>query len=319
MAATVLKGDKWEYIRREGRFQATGFYTVTFGETDYNSIEEEVFQASFVEGIPEIFSSYPVTNLGFMILNEKRVTPLGSHYFRVDLTYESYHGEHHPKIKNSHGAPVDPDQLETEVSYFTMTSNEKIDELAVYESGKSNRPENSAGEPFDPELTEDYNDMGMRIVKYYKKADYDPHQQLVYNRTVNENTFYGFAKGHVKFVEETADPIEIGTTDYYKVTRTFHCRVTGWKKRGLDQGYRCKKGADGSNIVGGTAALQPIKTKDVTTGELSNVSEPVRLDGAGNILAAGATVDGNGNPLLAGAAVFLEFTTRTEWDYSAFV
>jgi len=294
MAADVKKGEKWSFNRSGGQIKVSGYYTVKYDPGDYASVESEVFHASYESGVPAYSSVYPTDDL-LLYLNEKHVTTLGPHYFKVNITYTNG-----IRTKNNQTVPVNPTLQPAEISYFTITTSKKIDR-AVNPAAPSDRDKdlpitNSAKETYDPPVMEDDIDIGMRIVKYY--SSYNPLTQWDYNRTVNQDVFQGIPAGKVRFKEESAEEVEIGTTTYWKVTRTCHIRKDGWNIRMLDEGFRVIKG---SNVLPKEEGTQIEDSKE------NKISEPALLDGAGGLLAAGAD------------AVFNEHQVCTLKDYSGLV
>ena len=303
MAASVIKGDKWNFTRKGGQITLKGFYTVVYAPADYPTVEAESIHASYETGVPASGEACDVTGWESLFVSEKSVSQTAPHYFKVDITYTNG-----TLTKNSQEVPVNPTQQLPEISFFTVSGQEKIDK-----DKNDAVVTNSAKEPPDPPLMEDDMWMGMRVVKYYNEGEYNPNNYAGYKRSINSGTFtitgksgrYEFANETVKFVEEGMEEVELGQLNYCKVTRVLHIRADAlkWKRRLLDEGYNV---ITGSNIKpAATGTSKRIKTKelrdpekafqddpelpDYNPYETTPTSEPTLLDGSGGILAHNGT------------------------------
>lgn len=138
---------------------------------------------------------------------------------------------------------------------------------------------NSSDEPFDPPITEEFNDLLLRGV--YNVAVFNPVGASIYINAVNTDFFLGFSPRQIKVVTYTSREIRAITGNFYvQITVEFQFRVDGWRRKILDQGYRTRE-AD----VAGQRVYKNIKDDE---GE--DITEPVLLNGFGQPLVSGAPV-----------------------------
>jgi len=181
-----------------------------------------------------------------------------------------------------------PLKMPAEISYRWETSREPIDEDANGEPIV-----NSSGEPFDPPIEENFEDLVMTITQ--NEATFDPAKFTNYNGRTNSKEFGGFAAGLVKMKAPTGDEQQQGAAKYFRVTWTFVVRNDGWKRRQLDRGFR--------ELVGVDADGKP-KYTQIKDTDGNPISEPALLDGNGRKLA-------KGHP-----AVWLNFQTKKTADFN---
>ena len=148
--------------------------------------------------------------------------------------------------------------------------------------------QNSANDPFDPGLEEDFPIRVLTIVKNYPAYDDNDYAPAI--NTINTDTFMGIAPGQLRLFNVQAAEQYESLTRYWAVTFTFHRRVGGWLRRVIDQGFHYLDGTERKRIV--DAALEPVST-------------PVFLDGSGGVLDPGDT------------AVAISFQTKGTSAFSA--
>jgi hypothetical protein len=139
---------------------------------------------------------------------------------------------------------------------------------------------NSAGEPFDPPIQEEFNDLVLRITR--NEAAYDPALASEYKKAVNSDQFLWFEPYTVRCNLFEGRRIRIGNLFYYQVNYEFIIRqdpdadgnISGWKRRILDQGFREKTGTDEGKP---TYAL-------ILDDNGTPINQPALLDGSGSKL-----------------------------------
>jgi hypothetical protein len=179
------------------------------------------------------------------------------------------------------------------LQFIPQSSQEAIDK-AIELSGSTEVMTknlcNSADEPFDPPIQEEFYDYAL-VIKRNESAFSMSSAQAFFNK-VNSDSLsvlnkqgqvLTFAAGKVRCKSIQADEQRHGPTWYYAVTYEFVVREDGWKRRILDQGFRKK-------VSGAYTAI--------ADSEGNPVTQPMKLNGSGDVLAA------------ASAAVFLEFQTK---------
>lgn len=150
---------------------------------------------------------------------------------------------------------------------------------------------NSAGQPFDPPLTEERHTVVATIT--YNSDQYDPNLGATFEDTVNE----GSEKiANLTVPARTAKILEVGATQeffedipYWAVTIKVEINRDTWDREVLDQGIFEKVGAE---------------TKRMSTDDGEEVTEPLKLDGSGAKL----------DPQTADP-VYLTFKTLEEKDF----
>jgi hypothetical protein len=322
MGADVRKGDSWVFNRDGGKMTLTGSYTVVYSNETY-STEEEAIRASYEGIVPDYGEACTVEGWEWLFVTKKTAKHLSPHNLTVEIIYTNIIGE-----SSGNSTPQNPALAKPEVSFFTISNQEKIDK-----DKDDNAITNSANETPDPPLMEDDMWLGMRVIKYYSSNSYDPNGYAVYKRSVNSGTFkikaksgtYQFATGTVKFVEESMEEIEFGKDETYsKVTRIFHIRSDDlkWQRRLLDEGFTVKAGAVTNVKPGGTG-----NARRIVTEELTDPSKAWNDDKASEnynpytytATAEPTLLDGNGQLNFAGTPVFLTKETLTPVSYSGIV
>lgn len=152
---------------------------------------------------------------------------------------------------------------------------------------------NSAGQPFDPPLTEERRTLVATVT--YNRENWDPTIALDFENTVNVPAT---TIGQVNVGERQARIMEIGSDQdtfedivYHKVTIRVEMRPLVWDREVLDQGIF---GLDGSgNLV------------RLATDDGEEVTEPLLLNGSGEKL----------DPQTS-TPVFLTFKTKFEKDFA---
>ena len=156
---------------------------------------------------------------------------------------------------------------------------------------------NSAGDLFlDPSPTRDASHLIARVKKNVTSV---PSWILQYQNAVNSGaiTIGGLSIGaglaKVQRIEIGEGQI-FGTATFYPLSLEIHIHKDGWRLKPLDAGFR-KRNADGDLVV------------IVNKGDTEEVTQPVPLDGAGDVLA---------DPTPS-TAIFGNFTIYEELDFSA--
>lgn len=184
------------------------------------------------------------------------------------------------------------------VVQFTPQSSQEAIDTAIDGNVKGKKLCNSANEPFDPPIQEEFYDVGINITR--NEASFNITKMAAYFNTVNSDTFaftcnngvrYSFDPGKVRCKSIQAEEMRHGQIWYFKVSYEFVVRDDGWKRRILDQGFR--------EIVDGGY-------KSILDEEGNPITQPVNLNGNGRKLEA------NANP------VFLTFQTKYERAFSGF-
>jgi hypothetical protein len=150
-------------------------------------------------------------------------------------------------------------------------------------------------ETFDPPLTEDFEDLVLRISRNEPAFNYI--QAAQYKGAVNQDVFHGFDAGTVKCVVYEGKLARAAGLAYWQVNYEFHVRPDGWARRVLDSGYRIRTGTASD----GTPTFEILKDDDGNP-----LSQPVLLDGNGARLAEWS------NP------VYLTYNTKAIKPFSVF-
>ena len=195
-----------------------------------------------------------------------------------------------------------PLEQRPEFSWTFADVNEPIDK------DKDNKPiTNSAQEPFDPPIAEDYSDQVFRVVR--NEATFDKLFAADFKNSVNIDTFLGFPPGTCWLKVFDGDEIKEAGLIYWRVSYEIHIRydkdneqASGWERNILDQGYRTialDEAGEPKLTEDGKPTYEVMKDKDKNL-----LSQPVQLDGEGQKLSAGAV------------PVFLEFETKKVRQFS---
>ena len=159
---------------------------------------------------------------------------------------------------------------------------------------------NSADEPFDPAITEEFEDRILRVE--FNVANFNATAYEDYIHAINGSDWTPavvgrtFAAYTVKCLSISGRPERVGNVHYHHVTCEFEIRddgiaeggnPLGWRRRLLDQGFRTK---------------DPAGYHTITDQEGNPLTHPVPLDG-------------NGGKLNGGEPVFLVYTTKKTKDF----
>jgi len=176
-------------------------------------------------------------------------------------------------LGSSGGDPAaDPLDQPPQISWRSNASNEAIDEDV-----EGNAIINSAGEPFESPVTEEFHDSVLVIRENI--AAYDESVHRLYRGALNANEYRGAPPGVAKIASIQGERVFSGELTYWQRTTEVHFRETGWDHRLLDQGFREDAGTDSDN--------KPVY-RQIVDQKGQPLSSPVLLDGSGNKLAAGA-------------------------------
>lgn len=293
MPATKITED-WRGIGFNGTVSLTGEtgslsrrFVVSFDNSEDASSRAIIAITASVGGvsIPEYWETHPY-NPDFFVVRKSVAPENGPLNWVVTVEYEYVEG---------------PFVQPYSIQYAPQSSQEAIDK-AVEGTGASQTMTknlcNSADEPFDPPIQEEFFDFSLIIKRNESSFNMFTSQQ--YLNTVNsdyfnivnkDNTVLIFEPGTVRCKSIQADEQRHGDTWYYAVTYEFVIRKDGWKRRILDQGFREKSGLD------------YVAIKDA---EGNPITMPAKLNGSG------AKLSSSGTP------VFLEFQTKFEKEFSAF-
>lgn len=191
------------------------------------------------------------------------------------------------------------------IQFSPQSSSEAIDKAIDSTSGTETMTLNlcnSADEPFDPPIQEEFYDISIVIKRY---EEFFPFSRYAFHNRINKDTFlikdragtsYSFAPKTVVCKSIQAEEVQSGIysdgkpTWRYYVTYEFMYRPDGWSRRILDQGFREK-------VTGGY--------KTIKDSEGNGLTQPVKLDGNGTALAS--TAD----------AVFIEFQTKQSVNFAS--
>lgn len=169
----------------------------------------------------------------------------------------------------------DPTSWAVRVSF----GGERVEKVIWFDKA-GNPIRNSAGDPFGDPITIDDSRVVMNITRNELVSTFGVTKPSIYNDTVNDAIWNGFAAGTCKMgVITTSEPQYDSSNHVYFLTVTYPVTIgrTPWIKNVLDQGF--------NQLIGTTPKLTRIK--DETTGQ--EVSDPRPLDGSGVKLAPTAT------------------------------
>lgn len=198
--------------------------------------------------VPQPYDPHPADPWAYV--NHVAVAPGdGPKQWIVNVTYKSW--------QNPLAAPP-------KVSWSFASSNEPIDR-DIFDRAVTN----SARETYDPPISEDVDDILLRITR--NEAGYNPMVALDYKNSINSDVFYGAAPGIAKLKNFSGDLQLGGPSEWYVINYEVQFRLDGWKRRMLDQGFR---------------------TYDSATGEYTTI-----VDSKGKALSEPTLLDGNGNKL----------------------
>jgi hypothetical protein len=165
----------------------------------------------------------------------------------------------------------------------------------VYEDRDGNPIANSAGDAFDPTITEEVFNLEVTITR--NEETYDADQAAEYINTINDAQTiiagHTAAKWEARLSEYSAQKAEKNGQEYWVVTYRVEFNEDTFIREVLDQGLREK---DGSTMKKITESVKGVSGK-------TTITEPVKLDGSGAELAVGA------------AAHYQSFRTLEEKDF----
>lgn len=191
----------------------------------------------------------------------KAVSPL---LYDISVTFESIGGS-----GSANGDEDNPLKRRPQVRWGHATEQVEIDTDPETEEPITN----SAGESYDPPLTTEVSDLVLTYVR--NESWFEPGVAQSYKDHINSDPFLGFEAETVKCVEYGGEFTVEGDFEFYVVTRVFHIRLDGWRKRVLDRGFHEKIGETDNNI--------PILRKFVDD-EGNPLTEPQLLNGQGRRL-----------------------------------
>ena len=283
-------------------------FTVEFDTAD-NPLNRPFLARNATDGtttVPAMWDSHPYDD--YLFVKAKDVKTLGACLYEVTCKYDCQVNS----VPGEEQLPLSPLMVPPEISFSSAGSNDPIDTDA-----EGLPIVNSAGESFDPQVTDDHNDTILRITR--NEATYDEVTAAAFRDAVNNDIFLGFPVGHVKCTSITSDQMRAADLIYYRVRYEFRIRysevktrdangdvqtqVFGWVLRVRDEGYR---ELDGENADGSP------KYKEITDENGVKISQPHLLDGSGKKLAD----DVIQNPPLP-ETCFLKFDVAKKRAFSA--
>lgn len=191
----------------------------------------------------------------------------GPLHFEVTASYAS------PPYKDEAGQEQGPLAQPTQISYFTITSEEPV------EDDRDGRPITTVnGEPITG-ITRPISDLGIRLQKNF--ATFDPASFYTFIDCTNADTFMGFAPGVLRIASISSDEQFYTDQDgnslpYWSVQVEIHARKPyrttpqrAWWKRVRHEGYYVRTGFDSTE---GT-----IESARATDANGMDVSQPVLL------------------------------------------
>lgn len=243
-------------------------------EGNFTTLEAKELAINAPE-IPNIYEPHPFNPFKF-VKNIRGVTFKGPKIFLVTVHYE---------------ALIDPTSLPADIRWTKVGSNEPLE---VDANGVPVL--NSADQPFDPPPTDIQDDL---LRRYMINRETFNHLLIAPALgAVNSDTFIGFPPGTCKIVDFSATRLRTGAAFYFKILNIVQVRAKGWRKEIPDQGTREKIGTKLVAFANGDGTFtERLVTEyraitetlvDENDDEIQvQVTEPVNLDGAGQILAFG--------------------------------
>jgi hypothetical protein len=153
---------------------------------------------------------------------------------------------------------------------------------------------NTAGEPFDPPLTDNLPGPVMTITRNEPIGTYSPRKAYEYRGAVNSDVFAGEDPGFARVLQIGGKRAYHGTCGwYFQVTYEFEFNPDGYTRRINSMGFR-EVGADG-------------KLAHILTNQGTPISSPALLDQNGKWLS-----DPNAEPYV------MEFRTRKQLPFAVF-
>ena len=262
-----------DFIKDDGRISGGGgrFFDVLFDSTDDDA--NRPFMAKADSRVPQLGEAHPFDAWIYVLRRDSDVDADSPFLYHVTVHYQ--------EVRN----PLAERPI---IEWLSAATNEPIDTDI-----DGNPILNSSDEPFDPPMTEDYDDLILRAT--YNLFAFNSIGAMNYKGAINIDYFLGFEPGQAKVMVYSGREIRAITGNYYvEVTLEIYFRSTGWKRKVIDQGFRVK-GAITDDVQ------QYTKIKD---DEGDPITEPVLLDGEGQRLAEDADV------------VRLEFWTKPELPFT---
>ena len=263
-----------------GRMTDTRQFSVLFDTADEYAARRVI--AASADGVPRMFSSHPGSR--WLYVMRKGVREKGPFLFIVTCYYDGITGT----AAGGDEGPIDPLTIPPQWSWSFSMSNERIDRDI-----DDNAITNSAGQSFDPPISQEVPQLVARVV--WNLPVYNALFAAEYVGAVNSDVWGVFSAGMVLCTQLSGDQVHTPFLSYWKVSYEFQIRYDGWKRRILDEGFAVKTGVDGEGKP--TYSMNKDENGDI-------LSEPVPLDGAGDIKA------------LAADDVFLEFDTRRQVPFA---
>jgi len=268
---------KEELERSEAEFSTTDATAVRIFTVEFNTADEPQVRpqlACAAAGVPLIWDLHPYNP--WLYCQSKRAFSRGPFLFEVVASYtlRSYRAnEARPGTTPFHSPFDEP----WEIEWFPVVSNEPVDR------DMDGKPiTNSAGQSFDPPITKECYDLGLRIVR--NQPSYNKVQAADYLGAVNSDYFYDYRPYLVKCTNYSSRTMYSAIT-YYRVTYEFHIRLMadpitgdyhGWARRVMDEGLLYKTTVEGKTVY-----------KKIKTEDSEDMPQPVRLNGSGGVIPAG--------------------------------
>lgn len=264
----------------------TAIYHVEFDTSDALTARPVLALDASAGGVtvPDYYDPHPSDSDYFVL--QKSVKPLGPTLWEVTVVYEY--------VENPLLVPYS-------VQFIPQASMEAIDKAIKLADGVETFDKelvNSAKEPFDPPIQEEFYDFAILIRR--NESTFNVSTAGAYLNTVNSDVFtvtdraglpHEFGVGIVRCKSIQADERRHGPTWYFEVSYEFVVRTDGWNRRILDQGFR--------KLVGNEYVI-------VSDKDGNPVTQPVKLDGSGTPLAPDAE------------PVFLTFQTKRKKSFAGF-
>jgi hypothetical protein len=228
--------------------------------------------------------------------------------FIITATYEFGNGN------------ADPDDEEEETGStsvnvtFGSADYEIVVEKAYNKDGDLVVVQNTAGDPFDPPMTERERRGVVNLTKSYSYSAWDVNYQDLLENSVNKNAIRLAGRNvpargaWIKTISPVLTPKSKGVY-YWKVTFEIEIRGNGkvYDREILNCGYNYKPEGfiDFDDDTGIATYTEPIKVKNSKTGKLETPSSPIKLDEDGAVLLDGAQ------------PVYLKYRVKGEVNWSA--
>jgi len=241
-----------------------------------------------VTRIPRYWESYPGDSLALCIKVGEAVPYEDRLHWIIPVEYGPRNNDRPERVPSSSSQLyANPLRKPPEISFGSVTIDKEVDrayKVGDFRNNPSDPIHNSAGQPFDPSLTQPETHVLIYIVKNRGSIgtdNFSPADIYSYESTVNSggiriagiNLPSMYARmnrvtGTKKYYEATGD-------SYYEVSYEVEINPVGWQRKVLDQGFYTRDAV--------TGVLSKITDSD---GEF--IQEPVMLDGSGQKLAVGA-------------------------------